>query len=355
MDRDTLRILDANLNRAREALRVIEEHARFVLNDAAASAAVKDARHEMRRFVDAIGAADEIGADGLLAARSIESDVGREVKTADELTRGSTDDVVRAAFARLTEAARVLGEYGKLVSPEAAKTAEAVRYRAYELEQRIVLRGGLRKRFRACRLYVIVTEGLCRGDWLDTAAAAIRVGARCVQLREKPTAERMLGDAELLARARQLREVTRKLDTLFIINDRPDIARLAGADGVHVGQNDLSVREARRIGGGHMLVGKSTHTVEQFEAALAEEPDYIAVGPIYPSATKPQEHIAGLDTLREATRRTEIPIVAVGGINAENAGDVFAAGANTLCVCSAVIGVSEPHEAARLIRSAMRA
>jgi thiamine-phosphate pyrophosphorylase len=136
---------------------------------------------------------------------------------------------------------------------------------------------------RAVRLYVLVTAALCRRDWLETAAAAVRGGAGCVQLREKG-----LGDAELVERARRLRALTREHNALLAVNDRPDIARLAAADIVHVGQDDLAVGEVRRIAGTGILVGKSTHTVAQLEAALAEEPDYVAVGPMYQSATKPQ-------------------------------------------------------------------
>jgi thiamine-phosphate pyrophosphorylase len=276
--------------------------------------------------------------------------VGRDVKTAAEAQRGSTEDVVRAAFARLSEAARVLGEYGKLVSPVAAELAETLRYRGYELEQTVVLRGTQRERFRAVRLYVIITEGLCRGDWLETVEAAISGGAGCIQLREKD-----LSDAELLSRARRLRELTAQHGVLLFINDRPDVARLARADGVHLGQDDLPVREARRIGGGNILVGKSTHTLEQFDAAVAEEPDYLAVGPMFPSPTKPQEHIAGPQTLAEAAKTTQIPLVAIGGITADNAAAIIQAGASCVCVCSAVLRADAPQAAARAILDAVRA
>ena len=342
MDSSIVRIIDANLNRSREALRVIEEYARFVRDDADAARRVKRARHGLRSITDAIGA------DELLVARDITNDVGRDAKTAAERTRETTEDVVRASFGRLSEAARVLGEYAKLVSPEAADAAEKLRYAAYELEQRIVLRGGLRERFRKVRLYVLITEDLCSGDWLQTTEAAIRGGAGCVQLREKGVA-----DAVLLDRARLLRALTVELNALLIINDRPDIARLSGADGVHVGQEDLSVAEARRIAGGGVLVGKSTHTIEQFDLAVAEHPDYIAVGPMFDSPTKPQNHIAGPETLREAAKRTEIALVGIGGITADNAGGVIEAGAGCVCVCSAVVGADDVEGACRSIAQAV--
>ncbi len=337
-DESALRIIDANLNRAREALRVIEDHARFALDDSDAAGAAKRLRHNLKGIVDALGA------DVLLAARDIVSDVGRDVKTRSELTRASSDDVIRAAFARLTESTRVLGEYGKLVSPDTAQTAESIRYRAYELQQRAVLRGDLRRQFRKVRLYVILSEALCHGEWRATAEAAIRGGATCIQLREKG-----LDDAELLARAKDLREMTRKQNVLFIMNDRPDIARLAAADGVHVGQGDLSVADVRRIAGGRSLVGKSTHTIEQFKTALDESPDYVAVGPMFPSTTKPQEHIAGPQTLAAARELTDLPIVGIGGITSASAESVVAAGANTIAVCSAIIGAANAESAAALI------
>ncbi len=341
---ELLRIVDVNANRAREALRVIEDYARFILDDADAARAVKQCRHDLQTVIAAAGA------DALLAARDIVGDVGRDVKTARELERGEADAVVRAAFGRLSEAARSLGEYGKLLSTAMAGGAEALRYRCYELEQRVVLRGTLRQRLRAARLYVLMTAALCRQPWLETAAAAIRGGAACLQLREK-----QLRDGELLVRARQLRRLTAEHGVLLAINDRPDIARLAGADIVHVGQEDLSVREARRISRANMLVGKSTHTIEQFEAALAEEPDYLAVGPMYQSETKPQDHIAGPETLAATRARTDLPMVAIGGVNADNVAEIAAAGATCIAACAAVIAADDVEAAARRLRDQMPA
>jgi thiamine-phosphate pyrophosphorylase len=335
MESAVIRILDANLNRAREALRVIEDHARFVCDDADAAERVKHARHGLHHIVQVLGPNE------LLAARDIVSDVGRDVKTPAELRRDSTDDVIRAAFARLTEAARVLGEYGKLIAPEAAEAAEKLRYQAYELEQCVVLRAALRARFRQVRLYVILSEALCKHGWYETAEAALRGGAGCLQLREKN-----LPDGELLERARRLRRLTSEHDALLAINDRPDIARLCGADIVHVGQEDMSVAEARRIASANLLVGKSTHTPEQFDAAAAEDPDYLAIGPMFASTTKPQRHIAGPETLRQVSKRIELPLVAIGGITATNASEVIQAGAGCLCVCSAVIGADDVTQAA---------
>lgn len=342
MDTDLLRIIDANLNRAREALRTIEDYARFALDDADAAIAGKRARHDLQTIVA------RLGADNLLAARDIDGDVGRDAKTSRELNRTTAESVLRAAFGRLTEALRTIGEWAKLENPDVAAVAEHSRYAAYELEQRILLRGDLRARFRDVRAYVLLTSALCRRDWFETAEMALCGGAGCLQLREKD-----LDGAELLARARRLRELTRAHNALLAINDRPDIARLCNADIVHVGQSDLSVRDVRRIAGTEVLVGKSTHTPEQFEAALAESSDYIAIGPMFATDTKPQERIAGVETLRTLAPRTELPVVAIGGITAQNVAKIAPAGANCVAVCAAVLGSDDPEAATRALVTEM--
>ncbi|MBI5863945.1 MAG: thiamine phosphate synthase [Planctomycetes bacterium] len=335
MNPDVMRILDANLNRLRESLRTVEEYARFVLDDREAAAAAKSHRHQVRAIVDMLGGL------GLLAARDIVADVGRDTRTPQEAQRGEPADVVAAAFGRLSEAARVVAEYAKLIDPRAADAAEQVRYAGYELEQRVILRGAVVRRFRDVRLYVIITESLCKRPWLEVAEAVLAGGAACIQLREKS-----MRDAELLARAKRLHELCRRYSALFVINDRADLARLAQADGVHVGQDDLTVAQARRIGGANLLVGRSTHTVEQIEAAFGERPDYVAVGPMFATTTKPQAHIAGIEMLRQARARTEAPLVAIGGITAESAAECAKNGASCVCVCSAVIAADDPRNAA---------
>ena len=335
------RILDANLNRLREGLRVIEEHARFVLNEPSTAERVKLLRHLVRQIVNAVGP------ESLLAARDTPHDVGRDITPASELQRDSEADIVAAAFGRCQEAARAIEEYAKLIASEAVQPAAALRYELYILEPTIRTAGQLRRRLRAAKLYVLITEALCRGDWLATAEAALQGGARCMQLREKT-----LDAGELLARARALRELTQRYNALLVINDRPDIAKLCSADAVHVGQEDLSIADVRRVAGNDVLVGKSTRSREHLQAALAEWPDYIAVGPMFDSETKPQSRIAGLSYLRAAREQTDLPIVAIGGITAQNAVDVFAAGADVVAVCAGVIGASDPEVAARAILGA---
>lgn len=196
---------------------------------------------------------------------------------------------------------------------------------------------GLR-RFDQVQLYVLLTESLCRREWYDTVEAVLANGAGAIQLREKG-----LSDRELLARTRRVRELCDRHGALLIVNDRPDIALLAGADGVHLGQDDLSVRSARRILGNEHVIGISTHTPEQAEAAVRAAPDYIAVGPMFASVTKPQEHIAGPQTLNAVRSLTPLPLVAIGGITVESVHELTAA--DCLAVCSAIISSTDPGTA----------
>ncbi|MGB2986136.1 MAG: thiamine phosphate synthase [Phycisphaerae bacterium] len=377
MDPRAVRIIDANLNRAREALRVMEEYARLGLDDASLSAAIKETRHalakavadfegggghevssesaraEARGSTDIPGSSDANGETAraeargsLMVHRDIVGDVGREVGTPAEYERSDASHVALAAGKRLSEALRTIEEYGKTIDPAFAAVVEKIRYRGYDLERRLALTANARERFGHVRLYVIVTESLCTGDWLATAEAALRSGADCLQLREKE-----LSDRELLDRARRLAILCHKHGALLIVNDRPDIAALSGADGVHLGQGDLPVAAARRIVPARCLVGVSTHTIEQLGAAVAEAPDYIAVGPMFKTGTKPQDHIAGTDTLAAARQLTSLPLVPIGGINDQNAAEVLSAGASCLCVCTGVIAQPDVTASASRLRA----
>lgn len=343
MDPSVARIIDANANRAREALRVLEDCLRFGLDDVQLCAEVKKLRH---RLADVLG--DELLA-AALRTRDIVHDVGRTVGTASEYERPSIGHVALAAAKRGQEAVRALEETVKTLDPSRARGLEQIRYDLYLAEQGAAIRFDARRRFADVKLYVLITEALCAGPWLETCEQALAGGADVLQLREKS-----LTDSELLARATALVACCRRAGGLAILNDRPDIARLAGADGVHVGQQDLSVHEVRRVAGPSLLVGQSTHTVDQARTALAASPDYLAVGPMFASATKPQEVIAGPRTLAAVRALTSLPLVAIGGINADNLGAVIAAGADVVCVCSAVIGQQDPAHATREIKRILR-
>lgn len=201
------------------------------------------------------------------------------------------------------------------------------------------------RRFEHVKLYVLLTESLCAGPWEETARQAIDGGADCIQLREKT-----LPDHELLDRARRLAALCRDAGILFFVNDRPDIARLADADGVHLGQDDLPLPEARQIVGTKLLIGVSTHTIEQARAVMELNPDYLAVGPMFATETKPQRTIAGPALLRRVMAETSMPLMPIGGINEHTIDQVLATGLKRVCVCSAVISRRDVAAAARSLK-----
>jgi thiamine-phosphate pyrophosphorylase len=332
------RILDANANRAREALRVLEDYARFALDNQAASAGLKAIRHDL---------AGVLGPHlpGAILHRDTAGDVGTANKTATELQRQDLAHVVLAAGKRLGEALRVLEEILKTVDPAAASAVEKLRYRFYVLEQGLVRTLGRGGRFAGVRLYVLVTESLCRKPWVTAAEEAIRGGADCLQLREK-----QLESGELLRRARQLSELCRAHGVLCIINDRPDIALLAGADGVHVGQEDLPAIEARKIVGPDKIVGVSTHSLAQARQAALDGADYLGVGPVFPSSTKPRDILPGLDYARAAAGQTHLPCVAIAGITQDNVGQVLATGVSAIAVTAAVMSQDDVAGAAAALK-----
>ncbi len=340
-----LRIIDANLNRAREALRVMEEYARLGLEDAGLSGEIKETRHALAKAVADFEDRCRLTTGSLIAARDILGDVGTEVETETEYQRSDESHVATAAGKRLSEAFRVIEEYGKTLDADFAAAMEKLRYRGYEIERRLALTLRAKERFDHVRLYVIITETHCRSGWFATAEAALTGGADCLQLREKN-----LPDRELLDRAKRLAVLCREHEALFILNDRPDIAVAVGAHGVHLGQDDVPVSAARRILPASGIIGVSTHTIEQVEEAAAEAPDYLAVGPMFDTATKPQSHIAGTATLAAARSRTALPLVAIGGISVQNASDVLAAARCTLCVCRSVTAQNDVESAARSLR-----
>ncbi len=336
VDPSALRIIDANVNRAGEGLRVLEEYARFVLEDEGASARLKDLRHALAEIARALGTTS------LLSARDTRHDVGTGISTDAEQHRATPAEVAVAAARRAAEALRCIEEYGKLVDRSTAARVERLRYELYDVEQTIVMGSPRRAALNKARLHVIVTEARCAGPWLTVCEQAIAGGADILQLREQS-----LGDRELLVRARRLRAVTRERNVLMIVNDRVDVARLSDADGVHVGQEDVSVADARRIVGPHALVGKSTHGTAEARAALDERPDYIAVGPMFPSQTKSGLTVQGPTLLAEVSAFADVPVVAIGGIAAHNIEALDVQDRVQVAVCQSVIGAADPARAAR--------
>jgi thiamine-phosphate pyrophosphorylase len=207
-----------------------------------------------------------------------------------------------------------------------------------------------RARLSAAQLYLVCDATPDGSELPDLLRAAVAGGVDVVQLREK-----LLPDDELLAVAHATSALCRQLGTLLIVNDRPWVAQKAGADGVHVGQDDMPVAQVRELVGPEMLVGLSTHSPRQVDAVDPHLVDYIGVGPIHQTPTKPGRPAVGVELIRYAAAHSPVPFFAIGGLDAGNLAQALDAGARRVCVLRAIAAAEDPQRAARELREALDA
>jgi thiamine-phosphate pyrophosphorylase len=322
-----LRIIDANANRCAEGLRVVEEIARFCLEDAALTERLKEIRHEVRRTVGRI-------AKGSLSHRDSTGDVGRSSATLSELSRGTLGAVARANFARAEEALRVLEEFGKLLDQPAARRLKSLRFTLYTVEGDFFgVPGAFARMPGAPFLYAVLDRSSVASAGVASAAEALVAGgADMMQYRAKnvDVAEKRRDVVSILGAARGAQ-------VPVLVNDDVELARETGAHGVHVGALDMPPREAREMLGPGRIIGVTIETLAGLDCVPVDVIDYIAVGAIYPSPTKPGARVVGLDFLREVRSRIATPLVAIGGIGPANAEEVLDAGADGIAVVSALL------------------
>ncbi|MDR1960484.1 MAG: thiamine phosphate synthase [Planctomycetaceae bacterium] len=338
-DAAVYRILDAAANRAVEGIRVIEDYVRFVRNDGFLSQKTKNLRHEL------VTALKRLPEQRLLTFRNTEGDIGTAISGKNEYRRRTAADVLRANFSRFQESLRSLEEFGKVVQPDFARAAEGIRYQSYTLEKALFHGMTFNKRLETARLYVLIDARNSVAEFQRLVETIIAGGADILQLREKKVCDRVLWE-----RAKLARQLTAGTDTLLIINDRPDIAKLVFADGVHLGQEEIPVSEARTLIGPDKIIGLSTHSLAQAQEALLQGADYIGVGPVFPSRTKLFDAFPGLKLLQEAASEIMLPAFAIGGITPENCGRVLAAGIKRFAVQSAVTESDDPEAVLRLLK-----
>ena len=342
MERSICRIIDANFNRAREAARVVEEFCRFSLNANSLTARTKQLRHELSSVIA------KLDSVRFITSRDTLGDVGVGKTVENQLNRCRLKDCFTAGCKRLTEALRVLTETIQTIDSAAAQKIENLRYTAYTLEKDIVLFSNTAEKFNPVKLYVVITSCL-PADILFLTARCAAGGADCIQLRCKED----IDDDELFALSAEFVKICGDSNVLSIINDRADIAIAAGADGVHLGQNDLPIEQVRRLQLEPMLIGKSTHSLSELRACFDELPTYVGLGPVFETPTKPTAKAVGFDYVKKATTELEstgIGHVAIGGINPDNVEDILRAGAKAVAVCSAVTAATDPAAICRALK-----
>jgi thiamine-phosphate pyrophosphorylase len=329
------RILDAAANRCREGLRVVEDYARMRLNDSVISTEIKEIRHALTAALNQLGQANWVH------ARDTIHDVGTQVLLASELSRESQQDVLRANLKRVEESLRSLEEYGKTLDAEPCAGIARCRYRIYTVEKALEAVTSSRLKLNSQRVCLLVTAAACRKGLERVVRESVEAGIDLIQVREKEMA-----DGALIAELENIRRWTAEEGGLMIVNDRPDLAALAGGDGVHLGQEDLPIHAARRLLPNH-LIGLSTHSPEQAREAVLAGANYLGVGPVFPSQTKNFSRLAGLGYVSRIAETISLPWFAIGGITLENLDQVQAAGATRIAISREICAAEHPGAVAR--------
>lgn len=331
------RIIDANLNRSTEALRVLEEITRFYLDDADLSSKLKHIRHEISKVADK-------DYEALLTSRNTVEDVGINIE--NPTRRNNILNIFKANIKRLQQALRTLSEYGQAEGIDSV-LFEKARYESYTLEKEMYenLSQKLNKfRLQDKNLYLVTSSTGFDNDnaFLDAVASALQGGIRIVQLREKSH------DAKRIIKlGKKIREITSLYDAIFILNDRVDIAQIVDADGVHLGQDDVDIKDARNILGDKMIIGLSTHCPEQALRAVESGADYIGVGPVFATPTKPGRMAVTTEYVKWVAQNVDIPWFAIGGIDLSNAKEVLDAEAKRIAVVRAIMNAKDPSFATK--------
>ncbi len=340
------RILDASANRAGEGLRTMEEIARFVLDDSKLTSEFKSQRHDLTVALKAISRVS------LLEARNTGEDVGTEITGTGEYLRVDLADVVAAAAARTQQSFRVLEEYTKTIDPSISADLEQVRYRCYAASAVLELRvmaSDQNCRLQSSHLYVLMSCGSSQADFQAKVEELLVGEVDVIQLRD-----RSADDRTLISRARAGTEIARRLGKVFIMNDRADLALAADTDGVHVGQEELPVADARRIVG-NRFVGVSTHSMQQARDAVKEGADYIGCGPVFSSKTKCFTEFVGTEFLTQVVNEIQIPAFAIGGIDLSNVDQVSRSGMHRIAVTGAIRDSDDPVGVAQQLKSVLNA
>ncbi len=382
IDPHVIRILDASLNRAAEGLRVVEDYTRFVLDDGHLTELLKQLRHDLAAAAAVIPTAERS------AARDTPHDVGTAITTPSESTRTDAWAVCQASLERTKQSLRSLEEYSKVAAPAWGAVFESLRYRLYTIEAALGRTIDAADRLADMRLCVLIDGCECEPKFEGLVREIVAAGVGAIQLRDK-----VLPVRQLVGRARLLMHLVssgslplegrageggrggcqrstplpnpppqgegtgefqdRVQRPLIIINDRPAVAAAVNADGVHLGQDDFTVKDARAVLGPRKLIGVSCHSIEQARQAVLDGANYLGVGPTFPSATKHFDAFPGVELLKQVASEIRLPAFAIGGITIANVRQVREAGFAGIAVSSAVTSAPSPAAAAQELLAAL--
>lgn len=343
------RIIDANLNRASEATRVLEEIARFLIEDEELSTQLKNIRHELNFQ-------QELDYTNYLLSRDTINDVGVNIENPSKNAQTHPNQqhlplqkIFKSNIKRLQQALRTLAEYS--VNNDETEIYEKLRYNSYTLEK--IMWDKLKEKYNQIKLaekklYLVTNSDKFESedDFLNAVASALKGGVDILQLREKNKSAK-----EIISLGKKIKELCSLYDATFIVNDRVDIALSIGADGVHLGQDDMDINSARELikntRGSDFIIGISTHAPEQALKASEQGADYIGVGPLYETPTKAGREAVGLEYATWAAENISIPAFGIGGVDLENLDEVLNTGIQRIAVVRAIINSTSPENSAK--------
>ena len=327
-------IIDANLDRAREGLRVLEDWARFGLGEEEYVARIKNFRQILGKN----------HLDVYKQSRNHVDDKCKGLTHQEQMNRKTSEQIISTNSGRVQEALRVIEEFSRLHNHELSKIASKIRYEIYTLEVDLL---GLSK-FKHSEeilkendLYVITYQ---KENLLEIIEEILSAGVKIIQHRFKKGT-----DKDNLQEAIQIKNICKKYNSLFIINDRVDIALASDADGIHLGQDDLDIKTARKLLGNSKIIGISANNEIDICNAINEGCDYIGIGPVFETATKKNKKPIGIEKIKTLTKDLNIPWFAIGGIKTNNISHLKSNGFKKVALVSQLMNSEDPKEQAMII------
>ncbi|MCM8818497.1 MAG: thiamine phosphate synthase [Candidatus Omnitrophica bacterium] len=329
-----LRIIDANFNRAREGLRVIEDSFRFIYQDKNILNEIRRIRHNFSRKMLLFFPSNK-----LKSARFANEDKGKMLNRKDKL---KVNELIETNFFRIEEALRVLEEYSKVLNPKIFEFFHNTRFNIYDVEKKVMSFLN-RKKIKVPSVYVILNLKEEYKNFFKFAEKVIRGKPDIIQLRYKGDNTKFF-----IKCAKELKKIISD-EIIYIINDRIDIGTICESDGIHIGQNDINIEDARKLLP-DKIIGVSASNLREVKKLKNKDIDYIAIGAIFKSSTKVGKKVTGTDILRKVRKLISIPIIGIGGINIENCNKVIEEGADGIAVISAVENSDNPEEVVKRLR-----